>query len=240
MMAAASASSDRLVVFDIDGTLTLTNQVDDRCFRAAHYARFGVAAVEENWGGFSHMTDSCINREIFERIEGRPPRSSEIRVIQDDFISRLRVEHAADANQFAPLSGASAIVAQLTGTAGWRVALASGGWRVSARLKLEFAGIESATLPGALGDEFLSREEIVATAVDRAKEFHGVKDFDRIVSIGDAAWDVATARNLGLPFVGVSPDNGGGNPHALGAAHMLADYTDFDAMLALLEQAEVP
>jgi phosphoglycolate phosphatase-like HAD superfamily hydrolase len=240
MMAAASASSDRLAVFDIDGTLTLTNQVDDRCFRAAHYERFGVAAVEENWGSFSHMTDSCINREIFERIEGRRPRSSEIRDIQDDFVSRLRIEHAADANQFAPLSGAPAIVAQLTGTAGWRVALASGGWRVSARLKLEFAGIESATLPGAFGDEFLSREEIVATAVDRAKEHYGVEDFDRIVSIGDAAWDVATAHNLGLPFVGVSPDNGGESPHALGATHMLADYTDFDAMLVLLEQAEVP
>ena len=44
-MPVASRSTDRLAVFNIDGTLTLTNRVDDHCFRAAHYARFGAAAA---------------------------------------------------------------------------------------------------------------------------------------------------------------------------------------------------
>lgn len=239
-MPVASRSMDRLAVFDIDGTLTLTNRVDDRCFRAAHYARFGAAAVEKIWGNFSHMTDSSISREIFERIEGRPPQPSETRAIQDDFVARLHIEYAADATQFAPLPGAAPALGQLREAAGWEVALASGGWSESARLKLELAGIKPDALPGAFGDEFFSREEIVCAAVDRAAKTYDVDAFDRIVSIGDGAWDVATAHNLGLPFIGVTTENSGEVLRTLGAAHVLADYTDFDALLELLERAEVP
>ena len=38
-----------LAVFDIDGTLTRTNKVDDVCFRAAHGAQLGGAGVADNW-----------------------------------------------------------------------------------------------------------------------------------------------------------------------------------------------
>lgn len=230
----------QLAVFDIDGTLTATNEVDVRCFLAAHKAHLGAAEVARHWGGFSHMTDKCINHEIFDRITGRPPEPAETEAIQTDFCARLRAEYDADASQFAPVAGAVAALSQLTGGAGWAVALATGGWGASARLKLELAGIDGACLPGAFGHEFFSRAEIVGAAIDRAKAAHRVDGFERIVSIGDGAWDVATARKMGLPFVGLTTRDDGETLRAAGAIHLLSDYTDLDALLDRLEHAEAP
>lgn len=239
-MTEAHHSPARLAVFDIDGTLTRTNEVDNDCFQAAHGALLGETAVADNWGGFSHMTDSCISRELFERTKGRAPLASETQTIQYDFIARLQSAHAAAAMRFAPVSGAATAMVRLREATGWDVALASGGWGISARLKLGLAGIDADTMPGAFGDEFFSREEILSTAINRAGKDYGVKAFDRIVSIGDARWDVTTARNLGLPFVGVSTDNDSEFSRSVGAANIIADYTDFDALLELLERAEAP
>jgi phosphoglycolate phosphatase-like HAD superfamily hydrolase len=61
-----------------------------------------------------------------------------------------------------------------------------------------------------------------------------------MVSIGDGAWDVLAARNLGLPFVGVGD---GAARHRLlleGASHVIGDFVDFDAFLKCLDRATVP
>ncbi len=42
------------------------------------------------WGDFTHMTDSCINREIFERVLGRPPSPAEIATVQAAFTGPSR------------------------------------------------------------------------------------------------------------------------------------------------------
>src|SRR2546426_412587 len=48
-----------------------------------------------------------------------------------------------------------------------------------------------------------SRESIVKTAIARASVFYRCQQFERIVSVGDAVWDLQTAKQLGLPFIGV-------------------------------------
>lgn len=230
----------RLAVFDIDGTLTRTNHVDNVNFRAVHAASLGTAAVDRHWGDFTHMTDRCINAEIFQRISGRPPREPEIEAIQQDFVACLRAAHAADAAAFAPVPGAAAVLAHLLEEAGWAVALATGGWGVSARFKLEVAGIEHRHLPGAFGHEFASREEIVGAAISRAADEHGVASFDRVVSIGDGVWDVVTARNLALPFIGIAEGDKAGELRRVGATQVLPDYGDLKVVVEILDTAEVP
>src|SRR5439155_18578760 len=57
-----SGAVNRLAIFDIDGTLTDTNGVDDDCYRIAIAEALGVAPSAIDWSGAAHVTDSEIFR----------------------------------------------------------------------------------------------------------------------------------------------------------------------------------
>ena len=234
------APPTRLAVFDVDGTLTRTNAIDGQCFLAAHADVLPVETIDPNWGDFTHMTDSCINREIFERVRGRPPSAAEIATVQDAFLARLADKFDEQPAYFEPVPGAPRALAFLAEELGWAVALASGGWGLTARYKLDRIGVDPDALPGAFGHEFETREEIVSAAIDRAGAAHGVDRFARIVAFGDAVWDVVTARNLGLAFIGIATGAAAAALSEAGAGNVLADYADLDGLARLLDLAEVP
>jgi hypothetical protein len=52
----------QLAIFDIDGTLTATNAVDDECYARAVAEMLGVAPEAIDWSGTPHVTDSGIAR----------------------------------------------------------------------------------------------------------------------------------------------------------------------------------
>lgn len=82
---------NRLAIFDIDGTLTDTNGVDDECYRAAVGEAIGVAEGDIDWSGAAHVTDS----EIFQwlcRVHGRGvPSASFIAEARSRFVERRGV-----------------------------------------------------------------------------------------------------------------------------------------------------
>ena len=90
-------------------------------------------------------------------------------------------------------------------------------------------------LPSAFAEDGPSRESIVLRAIERA----GGK-FNRIVSIGDADWDVRTARRLGLPFLGVGGPRRAARLRNEGASHVIENYLDQDVFYRLLEVARIP
>ena len=229
-----------LAVFDIDDTLTRTNAVGDLCYLAAHAEVLGVETLEFDWREFTHMTDRCINREIFERVRGRPPSSAEIAAVQNGTLARLHAKFDEDPSHFDPVPGAAAAIDHIVEALGWAVAFASGGWGETARYKLGRIGIDAAAWPGAYGDEFESREEIVQAAIERAATAHGVERFARIVALGDGVWDVTTARNLELAFIGIGAGKYASALRQAGARHVIADYRDLDGFVSLLDRAEVP
>ena len=52
-----------------------------------------------------------------------------------------------------------------------------------------------------------TREEIVTAAIEAAKEHYKIDTFEKIISAGDGMWDLSTARNLELPFLGIGDKN---------------------------------
>jgi len=68
----------KLVILDIDGTLTATNHVDTDCFVSAFTHCFGVAVIETDWALYPHATDSGIMQELFIEHFGRGPSQQEI------------------------------------------------------------------------------------------------------------------------------------------------------------------
>ena len=155
-------------------------------------------------------------------------------------VNLLEAQRVKDASLFAEVRGAAQALARLGRETEWAVALATGCWRDSAMLKLKAAGIEAEHLPAAFAEHGLSREAILRTAVSRAQQFYGQDHFERIVSVGDGQWDVQTAKNLGLSFVGVGNEDRELGLKRGGATHVLGNYSDYGQLIDCLREAEVP
>ena len=87
------------------------------------------------------------------------------------------------------------------------VCFATGSLRRPAEQKLKAIGISFNNELLVASDQLQKRESIVKTAISKAKKHYGVSDFERVISIGDGLWDLKTAQNLGLEFVGIGLKN---------------------------------
>jgi hypothetical protein len=74
-----------LVMFDIDGTLTETMEVDEECFVRSFKDVFGFADIDTDWSHYPCTTDSGIFHDVFTSRVGRPRRRRKFR----DFASIL-------------------------------------------------------------------------------------------------------------------------------------------------------
>jgi phosphoglycolate phosphatase-like HAD superfamily hydrolase len=227
----------RLAVFDIDGTLTDTNAVDDECFTRAVAEVLGLDAVALDWSTAPHVTDSGLLRWLAERHRGGPPTPDEADAVQRRFLELLRAELAAAPARFRPVPGAPTALRALQAV-GWEVAVATGGWEASARLKLRAIGLDLSWCALASGSDAETRAEILRLAVHRAGG--DGSEPARVVSIGDGVWDVRAAGVLGWPFVGVAAEAQADRLRIAGASTILPDLEDVPTLCAALETAAVP
>jgi len=229
-----------LAIFDIDGTLTETNAVDEICFVQAFADAHAITEINTNWKEYLYVTDSGIMFQIFHERFDRPPDERELINFKSCLVNLLEAQRAKDSSLFAEIPGASRAIARLSLESEWAVAIATGCWRDSADLKLRAAGIQTENVPAAFAEHGLSREVILQTAVSHAEQSYGQSRFERIVSVGDAVWDVEAARNLGIPFIGVGKGDRGLRLRQVGATHVLESYSDYGQLLVCLREAEVP
>jgi phosphoglycolate phosphatase-like HAD superfamily hydrolase len=224
-----------LAIFDLDGTLTRTNEVDEHCFVQAFADVLGIYELNTNWSEYDHVTDLGCLQQAFLAAFNRPITTLETSRFVDCFVDLLTKRQLHDASSFQEIAGAASMVARLRQHADWNVAIATGCWQRSARFKIEAARIPAQDLPAAFADDGPSRESIVRTAIERAGA-----GFEKIVSIGDADWDVRTARRLGLPFIGVGGTRKGEILRREGARHTIEDFLDQSVFMRTLEEAVIP
>lgn len=229
----------QLAIFDIDGTLTDTNAMDNRCFEQALTEVFGFGETADQWHTCPHVSDSGLVQFIFEQQFSRRPNDEEIVRLQTKFIALMREAVAAEPHTAAPINGAVAAFSQMLDEANWGVAIATGCWQASAHFKLQQASVDFARVPLAHSDHLPAREDILTDAVAQA-ESHYQTGFERVVYIGDALWDVRTTRNLRMPFVGIAHGERAERLRDAGASHVLPDFTDYPRFIAALHSAEVP
>jgi phosphoglycolate phosphatase-like HAD superfamily hydrolase len=226
----------KLAIFDVDGTLVQSFELDGECFVAACHDALGIADVDTDWGRYDHVTDPGIAAQIIRERRGREPRADELARLQSAFCDRL-AEAAGRDGAYAALPGAAGLLAALRARGGWTLALATGAWRAAAGIKIGCSGLELDGTPAAFGEDGPSRRAIVGAAIARAREQAGVADFARMVCIGDGVWDVHTAIGFGLPCIGVGTGELAERLAAAGAARVVADFTDLEAILSALEEA---
>lgn len=225
-----------LAIFDLDGTLARTTEVDGVCFVRAVHETLGLA-VDANWETYENCTDQGILEEIVHRSRGRPPRPAEVDLVRSRFVELLKSRACARPDEFQEVAGARRILGELE-RRGWQTAIATGGWVESADLKRRTAGLPEA-IPLFGSDTEPRRAGILLRALDHHVAQTG-RAPRRVVSLGDGVWDVRTARELRIPFVGLSRGRRADRLRAEGASFVLEDYEDRERVFAALGRAEVP
>lgn len=76
-----------------------------------------------------------------------------------------------------------------------------------AKHKLQCIGINYNENLLVASDTIYERETIVSQAINNAKTYYSVSSFDNIISVGDGLWDLLTAKNLKIDFIGVGLKN---------------------------------
>jgi phosphoglycolate phosphatase-like HAD superfamily hydrolase len=229
-----------LAIFDIDGTLTNTNNVDNECFVKAFAEAHAITNINTNWNTYPHTTDSGITQHILQEKFGRLPEETELARLKRCFMELLNEQHRTDSASFAEIAGASLVLDRLHRESGWAVAIATGCWRESAVLKLEAAKIEVGNIPAAYAEDGLSREEILRAALSKSLDRYQQSGFEKIVSVGDGLWDVRTAQHLGYAFLGVGSGESALRLGQAGAKHVIKDFGDYDQLIKCLNEAQVP
>src|SRR5258708_39148859 len=120
-----------LAIFDIDGTLTETDHVDNICFVQALADALAITGISTDWAGYPHTTDSAITFHVFQERFNRSPEEVELVKFKTRFVSLLEDYRIKDSSLFAEIVGASFMLRRLNQESEWRVAIASVGWAVS-------------------------------------------------------------------------------------------------------------
>ena len=189
----------KLVVFDIDGTLTQTNEVDSRCFEEALRIVLGIEEFDTCWENYQFVTDSGVAQEVSQRYRDRPINGAEMTALHEKIVELLKKNPGS---AFAEIPGAVDFFQSLVDSEDFVVALATGANELSACYKLETAGIDFEGIPLATSSDAVVREHIMLYAMDRASQKHE-RAFSEIVYFGDTAGDVKATENLGWQFMGI-------------------------------------
>ncbi|HEV3418380.1 MAG TPA: HAD family hydrolase [Pirellulales bacterium] len=227
-----------LVMFDIDGTLTQSDEVDSDCYAQAVAEVLNLPPIDRDWSRYQHVTESGIAREIIATHFGRQPIPGELERIKGRFVELLHEALCADPNSCSPIPGALSMLSAVSARDDLTIALATGGWEQSAQLKLRSAGFNVETIAFASADDSTQREQIMLIAHVRALERCGREAFDSVIYVGDGLWDLQASRRLCIPFIAVANGDHARKLRAHGAQFILPDFRDCGRFLEMLQSVQ--
>jgi phosphoglycolate phosphatase-like HAD superfamily hydrolase len=203
-------------------------KADAECFVRSLAEVCGFREVDTDWSRYMHATDSGVFHEIYQARIGRSPSPLTISQFRQHFVGLLA--QASSKAPFAAVTGVSVLLSRLADSAEHRVALATGAWCDSARLKMASAGLCYDHYPAASSDDALDRESIIRLSMQRATDRYGGSG--SAVYVGDGVWDARACRRLGIPFIGVATDGRAARLTAEGAVRVFPDFSDTDLFLS--------
>lgn len=192
----------KAIIFDIDGTLIESMSVDVELFFASINEVLGPVNARENLDDYEEVTDTGILAELLGD-NGLSLENEVLASIQTTFVEGIR-RHIDTKGPFPTIDGALDFFEMARRSCGKRVAIATGGWRRSALLKLHSAGFDTDGIPVVTSDDSPSRVDIMRIALSRIGD-----DCESVTYFGDAKWDRRACRRLGWNFVAVGPALGG-------------------------------
>lgn len=210
----------KLLIFDIDGTLidsvsgyheVIVNAMSD----------MGIAEIDTNFNALKHHTDSYALKYNYESFFKK-----ELPVTLLNNFENLIVKYLQSQPKTIAIKGVSEVLIHLENSE-YAFAFATGSLPESAILKMNSAGLEMDAALLATSKTSYSREGFVLEAIEKAKSYYNVTDFEQIISVGDGIWDLKTAQNLNLEFIGIGAKNKA-LMQANGMQYWFEDFTNFE------------
>ncbi|AHG90089.1 hypothetical protein J421_2552 [Gemmatirosa kalamazoonensis] len=229
-------AGDRLVLFDIDGTLLWGDGVGRRAMEGALTRVFGSTGDPRY--RYDGKTDIQIARELM-RQEGHADHAIDARL--DElfalYLAGLREELASGTRHVRRLPGVGELLDALERRSDVVLGLLTGNVAEGAAAKLHAAGIDfSRFRVNAFGSDHEHRPRLPEIAQRRARESLGVDlTGHAIVVIGDTPADIDCARSVGARTIAVATGRYSVEELAAhGPSAVFADLSDTDAVIAAI------
>jgi phosphoglycolate phosphatase len=195
----------RLVLFDIDGTILLTDGAGRRAVNRALAEVFGTAGPHDH--RFDGKTDPQIVREMM-RLAGHADEHIDARMapLLVRYVELLQEELRRGGGGVRLMPGISVLLDALEAREDVLLGLLTGNLAAGAHAKLSAAGIDPRRFRiGAYGSDHERRGELPAVAQRRVREQLGLEIIgEDVVVIGDTPADIDCGRAIGARAIGVA------------------------------------
>ena len=215
----------RILLFDVDGTLTDTQGAGSRALKRTFAEVLGLEGALDGIP-IAGRSDSWIVAAGFEA-EGRAVDGAALAEFKDAYVERLGQELERGGAFLLP--GVESLLAVLAEREEAVLGLGTGNFRAAAEAKLAKVGIWRHFEDGGFGDDAADRAELLAAGVERLSK----SERDDVVVIGDTPHDISAARAIGARVMAVK--TGYADPSELTTADWLFDdLSDTASVLAAL------
>ncbi len=161
----------------------------------------GIVDIDTDYNNYKHHTDSYALRYNYERNFGATMPNGLLENFETDLLYQMSLFDAVQ-----EIAGAKVLL-QFFKDSDIPFCFATGALPRPAMMKLDQCDLWYDEQILATSKTHESREGFVMDAIERAKRFYAQEEFDQIISIGDGVWDLKTAENLSLDFVGIGDRN---------------------------------
>lgn len=226
----------KLVLFDIDGTVLLSDGAGKRAVRRALDEVYGSSGPVDH--RFDGKTDPQIVRELLrheghadDHIDGHLPRAL------TRYVEMLAEELDRPGHTSRALPGVIRLLDTLAARSEVVVGLLTGNVVEGARAKLTAVGIDPDRFEvGAYGSDHETRDQLPSIARERLRSARG-QDLigEDIVIIGDTPSDVQCGKSIGVRAIGVATGSYSvADLLECGAYAAFDDLSDTDAVIAAI------
>lgn len=193
-------TKNKLIVFDIDGTLTDSLAIYHPAVIKS-LKMMGIKEVDTDFFNYKYHTDSYTIKFNYENYFNKAYTPDLLDRFENLLITELEKQPPVK-----EIKGAKKCVENLL-ESGYPIVFATGSLPKPAILKLQQCDIWFDKDLIATSKISFAREPFVQASINMAKKYYNINNFDQIYSIGDGIWDLKTAQRLNLDFIGIGPRN---------------------------------
>ncbi len=208
------------VIFDIDGTLVESFDFDGTSYISAIREILGEVCIDDDWSKYKNVTDTGILRQIIKK--NKIQEEGQIEEIRKKF-GELIGQYLENGGECRPTKGAISLIDKLLSNQHYKIGIATGGWKHTAKMKLRHAGFRLKNTILFSSDDSDERVEIMKKCLSALGG-----GCHRIVYVGDAVWDIQATKRLGWHFIGVGPRLKGK------CEFWIEDFSDYDTFMRML------